>query len=109
MGFLTTITIYNDGADSIQKHSKEFAEKVFNACNGVQRRKGVNYDSLGPNANLLILQKPRHSSDITLYLHAGNTLIDVFDAKTPWAIDSFIAEMKFQIKRLEEIKHNNQK
>lgn len=104
MGFLTTITIYNDGASEIKKHSKELAEKVYKACSSIQRNRYGNWDSLGSHANMLTLQKPRHADDHTLYMHAGNTVIDVFEANSDWAIDTFISEMEYHLKRLKKIK-----
>ena len=104
MGYLTTITIYNDGAHTLKPNAEVLAEKLYNACLGVQRDQNRNYDSLGSHANLLTLQKPRHADDHTLYLHAGNTVVDVYDADSDWAIDSFIREMEYHLKRLKAIK-----
>ncbi len=100
MGYLTTITIYNDSADQLKKHPKELAEKLDLACSGVQIARGRNYDCLGNDANMLTLQKPRHADDHTLYLHAGNTVTDVYNAESKWAIDTFISEMEYHLKRL---------
>ena len=107
MGFLTTITIYNDGCDQLKKHPKELAEELYLACNGKQIDDGRNWVGLGNHANLLTLQKPRHADDNTLYLHAGNTVIDVYDAKNDWAIDTFINEMEYHLKRLKKLKSKN--
>jgi len=104
MGFLTTITIYNDSADQLKKHPKELAEKLYSACHGIQLNRGYDYDSLGNATNIVTLQKPRHADDHTLYMHAGNTVIDVYNAKSEWAIDTFISEMNYHLKRLKEIK-----
>lgn len=79
MGYLTTITIYNDGCDQILKHPEEFAEKVYNACRGDYTpndgEKG--YFGIGNNANLVTVQKPRHADDHTVYVHMGNTLVEM--------------------------------
>ena len=104
MGYLTTVTIYNDDADQLEKHNKELAKELYNACNGVQLNNGYNYIGLGNHGNLITLQKPRHADDRTLYLHAGNTVVDVYNAKSEWAIDTFINEMKYHLKRLEKLK-----
>ena len=104
MGYLTTITIYNDSCDQLEKHPKELAEKLSRACSGVQINRGFDYDSLGNAANILTLQKPRHADDHTLYMHAGNTVIDVYNAKSEWEVNQFINEMEYHLKRLKELK-----
>ena len=104
MGYLTTITIYNDGAYELEKHPEELAKKLHMACNGYQLSKGFKYDSLGSHAKLLTLQKPRHADDNTLYLHWRNTVIDVYNAESEIVIDAFLSEMKYQTKRLKELK-----
>jgi hypothetical protein len=81
MGYLTTITIYNDGCDSITENEKEFAEKVLNACHGI----GKSYSfALGHNCNLVKCQKPRHADDHAIFLHAGNTLTEM----SPYSLDT---------------------
>lgn len=109
MGFLTTITIYNDSADQLNKYPEDLAQKLTDACAGKQINRGFNWDDLGNASNILTLQKPRHMDDNTLYMHAGNTVIDVYDADSEWAINQFISEMKFHIKRLEKILDKNKK
>ncbi len=106
MGYLTTITIYNDSADQLTKHPKELAEKLKNACMGVQLNEGRGYDSLGNATNILTLQKPRHADDSTLYLHAGNTVIDVYNAESEWAVKKFIIEMEYHLRRLKNIQNS---
>ena len=107
MGYLTTITIYNDSADQIKKHPRELAEKIDLACSGFQITRGRNFDGLGNAANILTLQKPRHADDHTLYLHAGNTVTDVYNAESELAIDTFISEMEYHLKRLKEKRLDN--
>ena len=108
MGFITTISIYNDSADQLTKHPKELAEKLSKACHGVQINRGQDYDSLGNAVNILTLQKPRHADDHTLYMHAGNTVIDVYNADSEWAINQFISEMEYHLKRLKDLKNKQQ-
>lgn len=107
MGYLTTITIYNDSADQLTKFPEELAKKLSDACSGVQLNRGRDYDSLGNSANILTLQKPRHADDHTLYMHAGNTVIDVNNANTEWAINQFIIEMEYHLKRLKQLQKDN--
>lgn len=71
MGFLTTVTIYNDSADQLEKHPKDLAEKLNQACSGIQINRGQDFDGLGNVANIFTLQKPRHADDHTLYYRNG--------------------------------------
>ena len=77
MGYLTTITIYNDGCDLLKENAKEFAEKTHLACLG--RVSGLSTDSfgVGNHGNLVTVQKPRHADDKTVYVHAGNTVVEM--------------------------------
>ena len=104
MGFLTTITFYNDAAHDLKEHPNVVSQGIYDAQAGVQLNRGYDYFPVGSHANPVILQKPRHADDHTLYLHAGNTVIDVYDADSEWGIDQFIHEMKYHLKRLKEIK-----
>lgn len=117
MGFLTTITIYNDGADQLTKHPKELAKKLKNACIGVQRNRGKDWDSLGDHGNLLTLQKPRHADDETIYFHSGNTvkcIDDVIERTRNYSkiestpnlreVDDAIKQLNFHLKRLKDLK-----
>lgn len=104
MGYLTTITFYNDAADILHDHPKEVSKMIYDAQQGVQRNRGRDTDPIGHHANPVIIQRPRHADDHTLYLHAGNTVVDVYDAKSEWAVDSFIKEMQYHLKRLKALK-----
>lgn len=73
MGYLTTITIYNDGMDQITEHPKEFAEKVQEACSSFK----TTTFGLGWHSNLVRCQKARHANDKTFYAFAGNTLFEM--------------------------------
>jgi len=104
MGFLTTITFHNDAADEIEKHPKQVAKIVSDAQSRRQIDQGRDYDPVGNHCNPVVIQKPRHADDHTLYLHAGNTVIDVCDVESDWGIDQFIHEMEYHLKRLKEIR-----
>jgi len=108
MGYLTTITFYNDAANDLQAHPDETIKLISDAQYGIQKNRGRNYDPVGSFCNPVIIQKPRHADDHTLYLHAGNTVVDVYEAKSEWEIDTFINEMKYHIKRLKELKNNKE-
>ena len=70
MGFLTTVTIRNDGLDQIEKHPEEFMENLLNAI----RKNEKDEISCGNHCNVAIVQKSRHADDWAIYVHAGNTV-----------------------------------
>lgn len=75
MGYLTTLTIYNDGIDLIKENSQEFANKIILAA------KTFNDSSseiqVGNFANLVRVQKSRHADDPTAYVHMGNCVFEM--------------------------------
>ena len=73
MGFLTTVTIRNDGLDQIEKHPEEFMENLLNA---IRENKGEEIPC-GNHCNVAIVQKSRHADDWALYVHAGNSVTHV--------------------------------
>ena len=102
MGYLTTVTFRNNDYEAI-KNDMELNYKIANAMDGVQIENGYDFESSGNSANAMILQKPRHADDTTLYLHAGNTVVDVSNAHSEWAVDQFIHEMEYHLKRLKNL------
>lgn len=118
MGYLTTITIYNDGCDLIKKYPKEFAEKVYDSCLGVYTiDKSSNTFGLGYHGNLVTVQKPRHADDHTIYVHNGNTLVEVNayskDFKTllknnPDFANKLIKQLKDEVKSLNKLLKENE-
>ncbi len=104
MGYLTTITFYNDAAHDLRNHPEEVSKLIYDAQSGVQKNRGRDYDPIGSHANPVIIQRPRHADDTTLYLHAGNTVIDLAEADSEWAINTAITEMEWQLKNLIEKK-----
>ena len=74
MGYLTTFTVYNDGCDEIPKNAQEFADQIYKACSN---SKGKITFPLGCHANLVTCQKTTHANDITIYVHAGNTVTEM--------------------------------
>jgi len=106
MGFITTISFYNDASIDIQKHPHQTIEMIHKAQLGVQRNSGTNTEGIGSHANAVIIQKPRHASDITIYIHAGNTVTDLYDieAENEWLVDTAIEHMEEELKRLKAMK-----
>lgn len=106
MGYLTTLTFRNDSYSDIKKNKNRLHKIVLDAMNGIQIRQGRDYDNIGSSANGVIIQKPRHADDHTLYIHAGNTVIDVYEAESERVIETFIKEMEYHLKRLKEKNKN---
>lgn len=124
MGYLTTITIYNDGCDQIKKYPEEFAEKVYLACLGhfTDSRQSIKGSfglglkgsfGLGYHANLVTVQKPRHADDHTIYVHRGNTVVEMNAwskdceklAQThPSFFEDLLKQMDQQVKELKKLK-----
>lgn len=76
MGFLTTITIRNDSLQAIKDNSDKFVDKLVRFCSsgGVQEE---DHFSLGGHVNPVVLQIPRHADDHTVYVHMGNTVVEM--------------------------------
>lgn len=68
MGFLTTITIYNDHLHDFEYDPKQFGKDILQ---GVEE---AFYAGQSVTKNNIIVQPSRHADDNTLYLHWGNTV-----------------------------------
>lgn len=115
MGYITTISIYNDGAYQLKANPEQLAEVLTNACQGVynnsHRLKGS--ASLGNHANLFTVQKPRHADDKTIYVHAGNTVVemsaysdrckDILE-RVPDFFDQLLSTMEDRVKEMQQMK-----
>jgi len=113
MGYLTTFTVYNDGCHDIPTHAKDFADKVHSAC---MSHKTKSF-GLGMNANLVKCQKTRHADDHTIYVHAGNTLVEMnpFSEDTkdalkvnPEFFKKMLKMMERQVKELKQLYKESQ-
>jgi hypothetical protein len=73
MGYLTTVTIYNDGLSLLKQHPEEFCTKLYEAASSMEPKEfGVDYF-----CNFANVQRTRHADDHTLYVHMGNTVVEV--------------------------------
>ena len=118
MGYITTISIYNDGADQLKKHPLELAEVLDKACKGVYTAPYRNHRGsagLGNHSNLITVQQPRHADDKTLYVHAGNTVVEMSPYSErcqdicnnhPDYFDELLAVMERRVKEMKEMKKN---
>lgn len=77
MGYLTTVTFYNDAQDNLEKNPKEFAKAIFDAQTKANMDLRAADGTVGFHCNALTVQHSRHADDNTVYVHHGNTLISV--------------------------------
>lgn len=73
MGYLTTLTVYNDGVELIKNNAQDFADKLYKATSG----RDTCDISVGNFCNLVRVQKPRHADDNTTYVHMGNGVFEM--------------------------------
>lgn len=73
MGYLTTVTLYNDGLDLLKSHPEDFCKKLYSASlRGHETDFGIGYF-----ANFAHVQSSRHADDHTIYVHMGNCVTEV--------------------------------
>lgn len=84
MGYLTTFTVYNDGAyyldpknKDYETHKNHLAEAVFDAMSS---RDPKDY-RIGGFGNMVSSQVPRHADENTIYVNMGNCLMEL----NPWS------------------------
>lgn len=109
MGYLTTFTIYNDGAYLVKDNPKEFAEKIHQA---ITSNSPSSFDiAINNFANLVRVQKPRHADDHTVYVHMGNCVAEVnahsdetkkMMKNNPKFFKKLLDEMSYQLKELKK-------
>jgi hypothetical protein len=74
VGFLTTLTIYNDGIHLLEPHAQEFAQEVRRLASGLHGPADV---ALGGFVNAVRVQQSRHADHHTVYVHAGNCVTEM--------------------------------
>lgn len=74
MGYLTTLTIYNDGVHMLEPHAQEFAREVYRIAAGLQPAQDI---ALGGFVNAVHVQRSRHADHHTMYVHAGNCVTEM--------------------------------
>lgn len=74
MGFLTTLTIYNDGIHLLEPHAKEFAQEVTKLASSLSPPADV---PLGNFVNAVHVQMSRHADHHTVYVHGGNCVTEM--------------------------------
>lgn len=105
MGYLTHITIYNDGAHRLDQLSpadlKKLARDLYEACLA-DREDSYAVENF---ANMINAQRPRHADDECLYLHWGNYLqcldgqsIQRLVAQNPDLLEKILKRLKNEVK-----------
>ena len=74
MGYLTTLTIYNDGIHLLEPHAQEFAREVYRIASGLYAAQDI---ALGGFVNAVHVQRSRHADADTIYVHAGNCVTEM--------------------------------
>lgn len=90
MGFLTTFTISNDALDILEDDPKQVCEKLYHAALAgkvstishhykPKKKKWWQKKKFGGgiHCNPIKVQKCRHADDWTIYVHAGNTVVEM--------------------------------
>lgn len=95
MGFLTTFTISNDALDILEDDPKQVCEKLYHAAlagkvstishhykpkkkkRGIFKKWQPKSFGGGVHCNPIKVQKCRHADNWTVYVHAGNTLVEM--------------------------------
>jgi hypothetical protein len=75
MGFLTTLTIYNDGFSDIEANKEEFANGVIDAVRSF-RLEPIDV-RVGNFVNCVRVHPSRHAADHTVYVHRGNCVVEI--------------------------------
>jgi hypothetical protein len=112
MGYLTTITIRNDALHTIEKNKDDFMEKLLRFCRSGGKEE---YFSVGNHGNPVVLQCPRHADHHTVYMHTGNTVVEMhpYSERTikmaeqnPAFFDDALKYLERQVKALKRLKVN---
>jgi hypothetical protein len=104
MGYLTTITFYNDEFGEFEKDKVKLAKKVLDCMQDSGRR------IIAPVG--MIPQRPIHSSEQAIYVQAGGTVLKMnyFSEETEKLLEQFpdffneiVKNMEYQAKELRKM------
>lgn len=84
MGYLTTLTVYNDGIDLLPVNAEKFAKGVLDASREAGMKNEPIDFGVGMFCNLVKVQVPRHADHHTIYVNMGNTVCEMnaYDEQT---------------------------
>lgn len=106
MGYLTTITFSNDAADIFEKCPEQTIQMIHDAQSGALTRNGNRSVPIGYHCNPVIIQRPRHADDSTLYFHSDNTVTEIseIDGSNERVLEAAIQQLAWRLKVLRQIK-----
>lgn len=84
MGYLTTLTVYNDGIDLLPDNAEKFAKGVLDASREAGMRNEPITLGISMFCNLVTVQVPRHADHHTVYVNMGNSVFEMnaYDQQT---------------------------
>jgi len=112
MGYLTTITVYNDGIDLLPENAEKFSKGVLDASREAGRTHKPVTVGVGMFCNLVKVQVPRHADEHTLYVNMGNSVFEMnaYNEETiellkrnPQFFEKAVTFLDFQVKQLKNI------
>lgn len=112
MGYLTTITVYNDQWHDTKQNPKKFVENIDKFIS-----KG-RMDRFDYAVNQTKVHKTRHADDHTVYVHTGNTVVDTDSygnemqrvvEEFPDFFDQIVNVLERQVKELKDLKKRTRK
>lgn len=77
MGYLTTITIFNDALHSFHEDPLKFGQSILDGiyqANDNHKETSIPFNGY---CNYISIQPSRHADDETLYLHSGNGVFNL--------------------------------
>jgi len=110
LGYLTTFTIYNDGINLVKENAQDFANKIHDAS--TEYRNDSCEIAIGSFCNLVKVQKTRHADDHTVYVHMGNTILEMnprseetikLAKRNPEFFKRLVEFLEEEIKKIKEI------
>lgn len=113
MGFNTIMMFRNDAYGDFEINPNETMENILKGMNNVPSEK--HHYGVGSHANPMVVMKPRHMDDTMIYVHCGNTLVEMstHNKETEDLMDNhpeffkeMLDHMEHQVKRLKEISKN---
>ena len=77
MGFLTTITIYNDALHEFEKNPEAFGKAILEGISRANKYHISQTVPFGSYSNYIDCQPSFHADDHQLYIHYGNNVLNI--------------------------------